>query len=330
MTETTEDRRSNSHRPGPPPAIAPELATALAEPQQPITAAALPTLRNAQPSPTDAELTRGGAFEIHDLAVPGPEASPAVQLLICQPAGRKPTGCIYFIHGGGMMVGTHRDGLAEILEYAEAPGLLVASVNYRLAPETRHPGPVQDCYAGLVWVAAHCSQLGFQPGRLIIAGTSAGGGLGAATVLMARDRGGPSIAAQMLLAPMLDHRNDTRSILQLQGAGTWNRETNQLGWDSLLGPDADQARVSHYASPSQAKDLAGLPPTYIDVGAADAFLDEDVDYAPRIIRAGGLAELHVWPGAYHGFEGRAPDSAITRDAKRARAAFVSRAAADNP
>ncbi|AMM31663.1 esterase [Sinomonas atrocyanea] len=326
MTEATAGRPSSSRRPGPPPAIAPELVTALGAPQQPITAAALPSLRIAQPSPTDAELARGGAFLIREIAVPGPEAAPAVQLILCLPAGRKPTGCIYFIHGGGMMLGTPRNGLAEILEYAEASGLLVASVDYRLAPETRHPGPVQDCYAGLVWVAAHCTQLGFPPGRLIVAGTSAGGGLGAAAVLMARDRGGPSIAAQMLLAPMLDHRNDTRSMLQLQGAGTWNRETNQLGWNSLLGPDIDRARVSPYASPSQAKDLAGLPPSYIDVGAADAFLDEDVDYALRIIRAGGLAELHVWPGAYHGFEGLAPDSAITRDAKLARAAFVRRAA----
>ena len=149
----------------------------------------------------------------------------------------------------------------------------------------------------LVWTAEHAEDLGIDPDRIVIAGGSAGGGLAAAVGLMARDRGGPALHAQMLMCPMLDDRNNTPSSLQMAGLGVWDRQANQVGWTALLGDAAGGPDVSPYAAPARATDLSGLPPTFIDVGSAETFRDEAIDYASRIWRAGGRAELHVWPGS---------------------------------
>ncbi len=275
-------------------------------------------MAGAMRSLSDEELARGGAFAIKEWTVPGPAGAPDVSLLVCRPAAAMtPTPAIYHIHGGGMVVGNCRTGLPGMLDLAEELGMAVVSVEYRLAPETPHPGPVEDCYAGLVWCAAHAGEQGIDPGRIVLIGASAGGGLAAGVALMARDRGGPAVFGQLLMCPMIDDRNDTPSAVQMAGLGVWDRTSNETGWNALLGDARGTDDVSPYAAPARAADLSGLPPAFIDVGSAETFRDEDVRYASRIWQAGGSAELHVWPGGFHGFAGMAPQAAISRDAQAA-------------
>jgi acetyl esterase/lipase len=282
------------------------------------TADLIPALRQPNPllpPPSDDDLRRGGAFEVTERLVPGPEGAPEVSLLICRPTGvTTPVAAIYYIHGGGMIVGDNRLGLEQFVAWAEELRAVVVSVEYRLAPETPHPGPVEDCYAGLTWTADHAAELGIDPDRIVIAGASAGGGLTAAVGLLARDRGGPALAGQMLQCPMLDDRNDTPSARQMTGAGIWDSTANRTGWTALLGDARGGPDVSPYAAPARATDLSGLPPTFIDVGSAETFRDEGVTYASRIWQGGGAAELHVWPGGCHGFAALVPQAAISRAA----------------
>ncbi|MFJ8002038.1 alpha/beta hydrolase [Streptomyces sp. NPDC096310] len=284
----------------------------------------------AQQRPTDEEIRRQGTFTFEEREVPGPAGAPAVSLLICRPAGApRPSSArlpaLYCVHGGGMVSGDNRLGILDRLDLAhELGGLVVVSVEYRLAPEHPHPAPVEDCYAGLVWTARHARELGIDRDRIFVVGSSAGGGLAAALALMARDRGGPEPAGQFLMAPMLDDRNNSPSSHQMAGVGTWDRASNHTGWSALLGDRMGKPGVSPYAAPARATDLSGLPPLYIEVGSAETFRSENVDYASRIWMAGGRAELHVWPGGFHGFHGDAPKTRITRDVKEARLRWMRR------
>jgi acetyl esterase/lipase len=314
---------------GPPPPYDPECGEVLAAlpPFPPLTVEAIPFLRAAEfiPRPTDEDLARGGAFTVEERMVPGPVGAPDVSLVICLPtATARPVPTLYFTHGGGMISGTNRDGLAEVLDLAQQVGAALVSVGYRLAPETPHPGPVEDSYAGLLWTVENAGELGIDDERIVLIGGSAGGGIAAALALMARDRGGPALAGQLLLCPMLDDRNDSPSVHQMAGLPMWNRQANEVGWTALLGGARGGTDVSPYAAPARATDLSGLPPTFIDVGSADSFRDEDVDYATRIWQAGGVAELHVWPGGYHGFDGIVPQAAMSRAAVAARATWLAR------
>ncbi|WP_029432524.1 alpha/beta hydrolase [Blastococcus sp. URHD0036] len=308
--------------------VDPELAAVLAAfaGLPPMTAEMIPLLRRPNPmAPTDADLADGGRFTVEERAVPGPQGAPEVRLLICRPTGAvAPVGAVYYMHGGGMVLGDNRMGVTEPLAWARDLGLAVVSVDYRLAPDTPHPGPVEDCYAGLVWTAAAAGELGIDPDRIVVAGTSAGGGLAAALALMARDRGGPALAGQVLMAPMLDDRNDTVSAVQMAGHGLWDRAANEMGWTALLGVDRGGPDVSPYAAPARADDLSGLPPAIIDVGSAETFRDEDVAYAGRLWAAGGQAELHVWPGGFHGFDTVAPQAQISQEAQAARLRWLRR------
>nr|WP_227025508.1 alpha/beta hydrolase [Streptomyces tsukubensis] len=281
--------------------------------------------------PTLEELRAGGAFEVEERTVAGPEGAPDITLTIGRPAGL--TGALpvlFHIHGGGMIMGDRRTGVPQALdEWCGPLGVAVVSVDYRLAPEHPHPAPVEDCYAGLVWTVEHAADIGIDPGHVVLVGGSAGGGIAAAVALLARDRGGPRLSGQLLMCPMLDDRNDTPSSYQLAGLGVWDRAANVTGWTALLGDRRGGADVTPYAAPARATDLSGLPPAYIDVGSAETFRDEDVTYASRIWMAGGRAELHVWPGAFHGFDGFAPDAAVSRDAKEARVRWLRRNLADS-
>jgi acetyl esterase/lipase len=317
---------------GPPPPFDPELAAVLAvisaQRSSPLTLDLIPVLRQANPAiarPSDEELRRGGTFEVTERLVPGPAGAPEVSLLICRPArATMPTAAVYHTHGGGMIMGDNRTGMPRALDWAEELQLAVVSVEYRLAPETPYPGPVEDCYAGLLWTAEHAAELGIDPDRVVIAGGSAGGGLAAAVALLARDRGGPALAGQMLMCPMLDDRNDTPSARQMAGLGVWDQTANQTGWTALLGAARGGPAVSPYAAPARADDLSGLPPAFIDVGSAETFRDEDVTYASRIWQAGGIAELHVWPGGFHGFAGMAPQAAVSQAAVAAQLNWLRR------
>ncbi|MEU1520348.1 alpha/beta hydrolase [Streptomyces sp. NPDC005811] len=277
------------------------------------------------------DLTAGGAFEVEDRTVPGPEGAPGISLLICRPtapAPARPRPVVYHVHGGGMVLGTNRVGVDVALDWARELDLVVVSVEYRLAPENPHPAPVEDVYAGLLWTVEHAKELGGDPERIVIAGASAGGGLTAALALLLRDRGGPRPLGQLLMCPMLDDRNDTPSSHQMAGLGVWDRTANETGWGALLGGLRGGPDVSPYAAPARAEDLSGLPPAFLDVGSAETFRDEVVTYASRIWQAGGVAELHVWPGGFHGFDGFAPQAALSRSARAAHVDWLRRLLAE--
>jgi acetyl esterase/lipase len=292
-----------------------------------ITLEALPALRDniGLFVPSDDTLRRGGAVELEPVTFPGAQSELDLDALLLRPAGGVTSGVgVLYIHGGGMVTGNHRFGLEEVAAWVEELGVVALSIDYRLAPEHPHPTPVEDCYAGLVWARDHAADLGFDAGRLLVAGVSAGGGLAAGVALLARDRLLPPILGQILLEPMLDDRLDTPSSFELDGDGIWDRQANLVGWTALLGDARGGPDVSPYAAPARAEDLSGLAPAYLDVGSVEVFRDEVVSYAARIWQAGGTAELHVWSGGFHGFDLFAPGSALAQEAAAARVNWIRR------
>lgn len=246
-----------------------------------------------------------------------------IALAVLRPrSARHPVPCVYYLHGGGMMTGSRYSEAEWFPGWIERFGVAVAAVEYRLAPEHPHPAPVEDCYAGLCWIAGHAAALGIDAGRILVAGVSAGGGLAAAVALLARDRGGPGLVGQLLMCPMLDDRGETLSTRQFE-SGPWNRAQNLMAWTALLGADRGGPDVSPYAAPARAADLSGLPPAFIDVGSAELLRDEDVAYARAIWAAGGQAELHVWAGGSHGFD-LFTHTALAQAAERARDDWLAR------
>ncbi|KZS67410.1 alpha/beta hydrolase [Mycobacterium kansasii] len=225
-----------------------------------------------------------------------------------------PGSAVLYLHGGGMIFGMRElGGLYDWLtrRYVAASGVPMLLVDYRTAPESAHPVPVHDCFAALEWLHGHAGELGVDPARVAVMGDSAGGALAAAVCLMARDRGGPAIAQQLLVYPMLDDRTALPDP-ELVPFVTWTYDDNITGWQALLGQSAGAHGVSSYAAPARASDVSRLPPTYIDVGDLDIFRDEDVAYARRLAAAGVPTELHVHPGCPHAFEGMAPNAAVSR------------------
>ncbi|MBL7252758.1 alpha/beta hydrolase fold domain-containing protein [Paractinoplanes lichenicola] len=288
----------------------PELRTLLATmpPAPPLTAETLDQIRPYAAPP----FTPGDAITQREVTIPGT----GIPLTVLSPASVLPADapCVYWIHGGGMVMGNRYSQIDIPLEWLAELGVVVVSVDYRLAPEAQGSTPVEDCYAGLVWIL---EELGADPSRVVVAGASAGGGLAAGVTLLARDRGLPSLAGQILIGPMLDHRNRATT----SEPGTWTREANEFAWRSLLG---DRNDISPYVSPALADDLSGLPPAYIDAGSAELFRDEDVAYGNRIWACGGQAEVHVWSGGFHGFDALFPGAALSAAARITRTGWLSR------
>ena len=311
------------------PPFDPELAAVLEvlREQLPptITPEMIPAMREGNVTPPVEEILAARLEITHrEQTVPGYEGA---DLTVSIFARRDHTGAgpgFFHTHGGGMIIGDRFTGIDVMLDWVERFDGVCVSIEYRLAPEFPDPYPVEDCYAALLWTVEHAAELGIDPARLLIAGGSAGGGLAAGTTLLARDRSGPALAGQVLMYPMIDDRNDTVSAHQVDGEGVWDRTSNDTGWDALLGDRRGTDDVSIYAAPSRATDLTGLPPAFIDVGTAEVFRDEDVAYASTIWACGGVAELHVWPGGFHGFDLMVPHAAISRAMTAARTAWVAR------
>ena len=317
------------------PPIDPELAPVPATLRQvlkPISADTLGEVRriNAEgiPGMPLPDLTAGGDVIREDRVVPGPEGEPDIGLLILRPArGAGPWPAIFHIHGGGMVVGTSESGIDSFVPYVAQGKAVVVSVEYRLAPEHPDPAPVEDCYAGLVWTADHAAELGIDANRIIVAGASAGGGLSAGTALMARDRGYPALSHQVLICPMLDDRGITPSSQVPNSVGIWNNAEDRFAWASLLGDRVGTDDVSYYAAPARCENLTGLPRTYIDCGSSEIFRDEILEYAAHLSRAGVAVDLHMWGGAFHGFDLIAPHAAISQASVATRNEFIERALA---
>jgi acetyl esterase/lipase len=220
-----------------------------------------------------------------------------------------PAPCLYSVHGGGYILGSYEMDDMVFDRYCNKFGCVGVSVEYRLAPDTPYPGPLDDCYAGLQWTFAHVSELGVDPTRIGIMGVSAGGGLAAALALLARDRGELNIAFQLLQCPMIDDRQITESS-RYDDLLVWSREANTFGWQCYLGDLYGRDDVPAYAAAARASDLTGLPPTMVITGGADGFRDENIEYARRLGQAGVPTDLTVIAGAPHGaqlFIGTTPE-----------------------
>jgi acetyl esterase/lipase len=235
---------------------------------------------------------------VHTIDGPGG----ALEVYLYDPAPGTPgRAALLHIHGGGMIMGSASVMQAGPAAMAQALGIPVASVEYRLAPEHPFPAPQEDCLAALKWLAGLAE---IYPERIGITGESAGGGLAASVALMARDLGGPQLAAQFLTYPMLDHRTGSTNCPYnnaTTGEFVWTRSSNRFGWGALQGTYQPTDERRGWFSPSLAEDLSGLPPTWIGTGSLDLFYDEDLDFARRLVAAGVPVELHSYPGAIHAF-----------------------------
>jgi acetyl esterase/lipase len=319
-------------------------------PRPPIDPSLVPLIDSCQlPEKLDVAFLRGGCLDengkpyysaatvlerfLHlthtEHTVPRQDGTPIV-LSVFSPTDSpiSPLPAIYYIHGGGQVSGDRFTAIPELFSLLANIPCAVVSVEYRLAPECRAPGPAEDCYAGLVYLSDHANTLGIDPARLVVCGISGGAALAAVTCLMARDRNLPSvpIMAQMLLAPMLDDRCETVSERQFEFGSPCSGVTNRGLWDHVLGEgNRGTDRITPYQSPSRAKDLSRLPQTYIDVAECEVYRDSAVQYAMDMWKCGSTCELHVWPGAFHVFDGMDnPEVALIHDAFEAKQAWLRR------
>jgi acetyl esterase len=239
--------------------------------------------------------------DIEDLAIAGTNGAPDVPIRLYRPQVRPagPMAAILSIHGGGFAAGSIYEDITGIGRLARALGVVVVDVEYRLAPEHPAPAAVEDCYAVLRWLHDSADQVGVDPLRVMVNGGSAGGGIAAGLALYARDHAGPPICFQFLTIPELDDRLETPSMLRFGDTPMWNHHAAEQSWRWYLG-GATGDDVSPYASPARATDLTGLPPAYISVMEFDPLRDEGIRYAQRLLEAGVTAELHVFPGTFHG------------------------------
>lgn len=244
-----------------------------------------------------------------DHHAPGLDGAPDVFVRLYQPADRPDTlPALLWIHGGGFVLGSVQNDDLQAKSLAVALNCVVASVEYRLAPEHPFPAPVEDCYAALKWLAANTQELGINPERIAIGGASAGGGLAAGLGLLARDRAEVEVCYQLLLYPMIDDSNVAQAGPDIPDTPVWTRANNLAGWRAYLGQEPGSEGISAYAAPARAEDVSGLPPTFIGVGTPDLFRDEDIGYAHRLMQAGVPTELHVYVDGFHAFDVFAPQT----------------------
>jgi acetyl esterase/lipase len=306
--------------------VDPELAAILDHiPAPALTAETLGQIRTMS-AQASANLPQFSTLAVSEHFIPGSEGAPNVRVLIYLPTSvQEALPALLWLHGGGYIMGSADAEYLMAKSIVSATGCAIVAVDYRLAPETPYPGPVEDCYTALKWLYTHADELRIDPKRIAVGGSSAGGGLAAALALLTRDRGEVPLVFQLLLAPMLDDRTCTLAKPHpYTGEFVWTPEANRFGWTSFLGQEPGGPDVSPYAAAARAEQLEGLPATFINVGALDLFLEEDMEYARRLMRAGVPTELHVYPGAYHGFR-MVADAQVTQAAQRDQLAALKRA-----
>jgi acetyl esterase len=246
------------------------------------------------------EINDDASLEINDYSVAGHDGDPTVGVRVFR--SRRATGpapALVYIHGGGFVAGNilcEQDNAAAL---ASTLGIVVASVEYRLAPEYPFPAGLHDCYAALQWLFQQADELGVDPTRVGVYGQSAGGGLAAGLALFSRDRNGPPLCFQFLAIPELDDRLKTQSMRTFVDTPQWDRASAELSWDYYLG-SARKGEVSPYAAPARAQDLRNLPPAYVSTMEFDPLRDEGILYALGLLGAGVSVELHSYPGTFHG------------------------------
>ncbi|MFF5438023.1 alpha/beta hydrolase [Streptomyces achromogenes] len=242
------------------------------------------------------------ALTVTERFIPGPEGAPDVTVRIYTPKTAGPHGGLLWIHGGGFVMGSLETEHNQCVWFASRANVVVVSVEYRLAPENPFPAGAEDCYAALRWLAAHADELGVDPGRLGVAGCSAGGALAASVALMARDRKGPELALQLLTYPVTDDRMDTPSARSFHDTPVWSTPQSEAMWRHYLGEGHERRETSPYAAPNRADDLGGLPAAHIVTAQYDPLRDEGLRYGRRLLEAGVPVTLHQWAGAFHIFD----------------------------
>ncbi|WP_433556089.1 alpha/beta hydrolase [Pseudonocardia xinjiangensis] len=248
-------------------------------------------------------------------------ASIELRWYTAEEAGPSPSPAVVYAHGGGMILGS-LDLYDEVVSwYAARTGVPFLSVGYRLAPDVTGTTLAEDVFRGLIWLHEHAGTLGVDPQRIAVMGDSGGGAPAAGTAILARNLGVP-LARQILVYPMLDDRNQTPDPPRAKYL-TWTHDNNYTAWRAVLGADFGTDFVSPVAAPARLTDFTGLAPAYLDVGDLDIFRDEVIAYAQNLARASVPIELHVHPGASHGWERLAPHSGIGSRAMADRARAVS-------
>jgi acetyl esterase len=238
---------------------------------------------------------------IEDRMIPGPDGE--ITIRIYTPEGKGPFGVLVYFHGGGWVVGNIEMTDQPCRMITKAAGCVTVSVDYRLAPEHKFPAGPEDCYAATKWVSDNAAALGCDPSRIAVGGTSAGANLAAAVALMARDRGAPKIAYQVLVYPATRRELDTPSHKQFATDGYYilSRADMEWFWGHYLASGADAANP--YACPERAKSLAGLPPALVITAEFDPLRDEGEAYAARLREEGVATVLKRYGGVTHGFFG---------------------------
>jgi acetyl esterase/lipase len=233
-------------------------------------------------------------------------------LRLYTPAGGGSGAALLWVHGGGYVIGDVVQDEVFCARTAHELGITVVSTNYRLAPEHPFPAALDDAFAAWQWLQQEAGSLGVDRERIAIGGASAGAGLAACLVQRLHDAGGAQPVAQWLFAPMLDDRTAARRELDRSQHRIWNNAANRIGWGAYLGAEPGGPHVPDYAAAARRADLGGLPPAWISVGDIDLFADEDHEYSRRLRDAGVDCVLDVVPGAPHGFEAWAADTALAR------------------
>ncbi len=262
---------------------------------------------------------------VSEMLIPGGPGDPEVAIFVinAKPGTSRPG--IVYMHAGGFIMGRASGEIRFLQELVQSLDCAIVAVDYRLAPETTWAGSLEDNYAGLKWLHTHAPELGVDPTKLAVMGRSAGGGHAALLAVAARDRGEISVMFQSLTYPMLDDRTGSaRSVPDHIGFILWTAEANRFGWRSFLGLEPGSNQVPHQAVPARIDNLSGLPPAWIGVGGLDLFVDEDVQFARRLIDIGISVELLVVPGAFHAFD-LVPGPRVSREFAKSRVNGLRRA-----